>query len=141
MVEVGRRGEGASPPKTILCLKRSCSERYLTPTQKMGAAGCGGGLGRTGERAYPSRCPARSGHNRKGPKPQVQVVNLYKCLGRGGGDSGVTDVPSGTGRGCLGSGGKPTGLLRQKGGWRYWCRTCVFRDGWGFATVGLEGNC
>ena len=28
----------------------------------------------------------------------------------------MTDVPSGTGRGCLGSGGKPTGLLRKNGG-------------------------
>ena len=42
------------------------------------------------------------------------MVNLQKCWGRGGGDSAVTDVPSGTRRGCLGSGGKPTGFSRQK---------------------------
>ena len=76
MVEVGRRGEGASPPRPILGSKRSCPDKQLTPTQNMGAAGCGGGLGRAGERAHPSRCPARSGHNRKGTKPQVQMVNL-----------------------------------------------------------------
>ena len=28
-----------------------------------------------------------------------------------------------------------------KRGWRYWCRRRVFRDGWGFGTVGLEANC
>ena len=33
----------------------------------------------------------------------------------GGGDCSVTNVPSGTGRGYLDSGGKPAGLLRQKG--------------------------
>ena len=49
----------------------------------------------------------------------------------GGGDSGVTEMPSGTGRGCLGSGGEPTGLLR----WRYWYRMGS-RDRW----VGGELN-
>ena len=37
-------------------------------------------------------------------------------LGYRGGDSGVKNVPSVTGSGCLGSGGKPTAvLLRQRG--------------------------
>ena len=38
------------------------------------------------------------------------------------------------GRGCLGSGGEPTGLLGQKGGGG-------ISVGWGFSIVGLEGNC
>ena len=36
--------------------------------------------------------------------------------------------------GVVGSGGEPTGLLRQKGGGG-------IGVGWEFATVGLEGNC
>ena len=69
MVEVGRRGEVASPPKPIVGSKRSYPEKKkLASTQKMGAAGCSGGLGGTGERAHPSRCSARRGHNRKGTK-------------------------------------------------------------------------
>ena len=47
-----------------------------TPFQKMGAAGCDGGLGGTGERAHPSRCRALRGHNQKGTKPQLHMVNL-----------------------------------------------------------------
>ena len=75
MVEVGRRGEGASPPKPIVGSQRSCPEKKkTTPTQKMGAAGCGAELGGTGEQAHPSRCPAR--HIRNGTKPQVKIVNL-----------------------------------------------------------------
>ena len=100
MVEVGRRREVANPPKPIVGSKRSYPGTKLTPTQKMGAAGCGGGLGGTGERAHPTRCPARRGHNRKGTKPQegsdgkpigmlrwwgVATVASRRCLqGRGG---------------------------------------------------------
>ena len=64
MVEVGRRGEGTNPPKPILGSKRSCPEKKLTPTQKMGAAGCGGGLGGPGER--PTQADARLGKVRTG---------------------------------------------------------------------------
>ena len=46
----------------------------------------------------------------------------------------ASQMPSRAGRGYLGSGGKPRGLLRQKGGGG-------IGVGWGFATVGLEGNC
>ena len=76
MVEVGRRGEVASLPKPIVGSKRSYPEKKSTQTQKMGAAGCGGGLGGMGERAHPSRCSARRGHSRKETKPQVLMVNL-----------------------------------------------------------------
>ena len=94
MVEVGCRGEVASPPRPIVGSKRPYPEKNYFQL-RIEAAGCGCGLGETGERVHSSRCPARSGHNRKGTKPHVQMVNLEKCYGRGGGDSGVTEVPDG----------------------------------------------
>ena len=48
-----------------------------------------------------------------------------EILGLGGGDGGVTDVPSGTGRGYLGSGSKPAGLSRQKGVAVLLSQTCL----------------
>lgn len=97
MVEVGRKEGRASPPKPILGSKISHPEK-ITPTQNVGVAGCGGGLGRKGERAHQSRCPAQRGHTWKGSESHVEMANPQ------GGGSGVTDVPSGTGTG-LGANG------------------------------------
>ena len=104
----------------------------ILPSQKVGAAGCDGGLGRKGERAHPtSRFPARRGHNRKGKLESGSDGKPTGTLGKWGGYGGVTDVPSGTDRGCLRSGGKPSGLLRQKAVVVLVSQACSSRDGWG----------
>ena len=73
----GSQRKGSEPTPTDSRFETLMTgKKNLIPAQNMGAAGCGGGLEGTGERAHPSRCPARRGHNRKDTKPQVQMVNL-----------------------------------------------------------------
>ena len=107
IVEVGRKGEGVSPPKPILDSKRSC------PTH------ADAGLGEI--------ITGRKQNHRLRWKPK-------EMLGRGSGDSSVTDVPRCRGRGCLASGGKPTGLLRRKRVSVLASQTC--HQGW----MGIRGR-
>ena len=51
MVEVGRGQGGANLPEPYSVQKAHVQKTSLPPTQKMGAAGCNGGLGGNGERA------------------------------------------------------------------------------------------
>ena len=77
MVEVGRRGEGASPPKPIVGSKRSCPEKKTTSTPKMGAADCGAGLGGTGNE--PTQADAWLVIIRTEQNPRFRWQYLYNC--------------------------------------------------------------
>ena len=77
--DVGAERRGSEPTHTDTRSETLMLGKKTAPTQKIGSAGCGSGVEGTGERAHPSRCPARRGHNRNGTKPQVKMVNLYKC--------------------------------------------------------------